>query len=90
MDKKVIAIVVTYNRKSLLNKVINRLLEQSYELHKIIIIDNNSSDGTNEMLSELLLPEKIVYYNTCCNLGGEVVFMRDSKYPLSIIMIIFG
>jgi rhamnopyranosyl-N-acetylglucosaminyl-diphospho-decaprenol beta-1,3/1,4-galactofuranosyltransferase len=79
VDKKVIAIVVTYNRKSLLNKVINRLLEQSYELHKIIIIDNNSSDGTNEMLSELLLPEKIVYYNTGCNLGGAGGFYEGFK-----------
>lgn len=78
VDKKVIAIIVTYNRKSLLNKVVNRLLEQSYELYKIILIDNNSSDGTNEMLGELL-SNKIIYHNTACNLGGAGGFYTGFK-----------
>ena len=49
---KVAAVVVTYNRKELLEECIESLQNQTYELNNIIIIDNNSTDGTDEMIKE--------------------------------------
>ncbi|WP_180374941.1 glycosyltransferase, partial [Escherichia coli] len=62
MSKKIIAIVVTYNRVKLLNKVIDALLLQTYKIDKIIVVDNNSSDGTKELINSYSQTE-IIYHN---------------------------
>lgn len=46
------AVVVTYNRKSLLIECLDALMNQTYPLDAIYIIDNASSDGTPELLIE--------------------------------------
>lgn len=69
MNNKVIAIIVTYNRKELLKQVLIAVKGQSYPLEKIIIVDNNSSDGTYDYISELL-SDIVLYENTGGNLGG--------------------
>ena len=43
---KVAIIVVTYNRKKLLKKNIEALLNQNYKDFDLFIIDNASTDGT--------------------------------------------
>ena len=68
--KKVIAVIVTYNRKELLKESINALLKQNYKNLRILIIDNNSTDGTKEHISEELKNENVIYENTGENLGG--------------------
>ena len=56
-DKRTVCVlIVTYNRKELLNNLLIKLLEQSYQIAGIVIVDNNSKDGT----SDLLLDKKIV------------------------------
>ncbi|HGX8739230.1 TPA: glycosyltransferase [Escherichia coli] len=69
MNKEVIAVIVTYNRKALLLKVIDAVINQSYPLKKILIIDNNSTDGT-EMFISNRLSDVVKYKNTGDNLGG--------------------
>lgn len=68
--KKVIAVIVTYNRKELLKESINALLNQDYENLDVLIIDNNSSDGTKEYISKELKDKRVIYRNTGANLGG--------------------
>ena len=47
--KSVCALVVTYNRKAYLFKlIVEGLLKQTYPIEKIIIFDNNSTDGTEQ------------------------------------------
>lgn len=46
------AVVVTYSRKGLLIKCLDALMNQTYPLDAIYIIDNASSDGTPELLIE--------------------------------------
>ena len=48
MNKKVEAVVVTYNRKALLQECIDAILNQTVSVEKLILIDNNSTDGTEE------------------------------------------
>lgn len=49
--KKITAVVVTYNRCDLLKKCLDALEKQTYKLNKIVVIDNHSSDGTEEYLA---------------------------------------
>ena len=45
-------VIVTFNRKELLIKCIDAVLGQSYLLHTVYIIDNASTDGTEELLKK--------------------------------------
>lgn len=69
-NKKVIAVVVTYNRKELLKEAIEALLNQEYNNCDILIVDNASTDGTREYIDELLKDARVHYENTGANLGG--------------------
>ena len=72
MNPVIVAIVVTYNRKKLLPECLNSLLCQTIPLDKIIIIDNSSTDGTNELLrqKDYLSNPKINYQCLSSNTGG--------------------
>lgn len=50
--EKIIACVVTYNRLDLLKQVIDGLRNQTRKIDEIVVINNNSKDGTKEWLSE--------------------------------------
>jgi GT2 family glycosyltransferase len=52
MNNTVCAVVVTYNRKDLLIKCLDSLTNQSVTPQAIYIIDNNSTDKTEQMLYE--------------------------------------
>lgn len=66
------ALIVTFKRKDLLEVVIESVLAQSTSVTKIIIVDNNSNDGTDALVNKLKQNSKISidYYNTGANLGG--------------------
>lgn len=68
--KKVIAVIVTYNRKELLKECIENLKKQDYENCDILIIDNASTDGTYDYIKKLIDEKKVFYKNTGANLGG--------------------
>lgn len=68
--KKVLAIIVAYNRKLLLQECIEALLAQSYSCD-ILIVDNNSTDGTKDFInSEYKSNKRIIYHCMSENLGG--------------------
>lgn len=68
MKGKIAAVVVTYNRKKILQECIHSLLNQSKQLD-ILIIDNASTDGTEQVIKKFSDPH-VVYINTGKNLGG--------------------
>lgn len=75
------AVVVTYNRKTLLLENLKCLLSQKTICDlDIIVIDNNSSDGTLTALKEHDFFKKIIYINTEKNLGGAGGFQFGIKY----------
>ncbi len=76
---KVIAVVVTYNRKVLLKEAINALLSQDYKNCKVLVIDNASTDGTKEYIKEELKNKNVFYENTGSNLGGAGGFNFGMK-----------
>lgn len=46
------AVVVTFNRRALLQRCLVALDAQSTQLHAVVVIDNASTDGTSEWLAE--------------------------------------
>lgn len=83
--KIIAAVVVTFNRKALLIKNIESLfLQTRYDVLDIIIIDNASTDGTREALSEYIIKNKIIYKNTGYNLGGAGGFNFGVKYAAEL------
>ena len=77
--KKVMAIIVTYNRKELLKESIKAVLAQNYKNCEILIVDNASTDGTKEFIKEELKNKKVHYINTGANLGGAGGFNYGMK-----------
>lgn len=90
MINKILAIVVTYNRKMLLEECIQALNKN--EDIDILIIDNASTDGTNEVVKKYI-NDKLTYINTGVNLGGAGGFnygikeaIKKNKYDYLWIM----
>ncbi len=77
MDKRVAAVVVTYNRKEYLLRCVQALLDQSAPVD-VLIVDNASTDGTAEALQPLL-GERVHYHNTGENLGGAGGFQYGTR-----------
>ncbi|MCR4661970.1 MAG: glycosyltransferase [Clostridia bacterium] len=68
---KVASIIVTYNRSKLLVESLEAMLKMKENTDfDIFVIDNNSSDGTKEILEKYINNQQINYFNTGSNLGG--------------------
>jgi len=63
MDRKntVSVIIATRNSQSTIESAINSLLNQSYKLHEIIIVDDYSVDPTAEIISKIK-DSRIIFY----------------------------
>ncbi|WP_026496521.1 glycosyltransferase family 2 protein [Butyrivibrio sp. WCD3002] len=77
--RDVCAVVVTYNRKELVDNCIKGILSQEGESCDVIIIDNGSSDGTEEMLKAKYAYDSIKYFNMHENLGCAAGTSRGIK-----------
>jgi len=73
---KVLAVVVTWNRKHLLEQCLRAILEQSRGVSGIVLIDNHSTDGTPEFLmaAGLLSDARIIYKRLSENRGPAAGF----------------
>ena len=49
-NKKICAVIVTFNRKELLKRCIDAVINQTYKPDELFIIDNASTDGTPDYL----------------------------------------
>ncbi len=74
---KVAAVVVTYNRKELLRECLQALLKQTRPLDEIIVIDNASTDGTDEMVPKQF--PQVTYVRLPENIGGAGGFHEGMK-----------
>ncbi len=81
MNKKISAVVVTYNRCQELLKNISAVFSQSYIVDTLYIIDNASTDGTYDELekSGYLNNEHISYMKLPENTGGAGGFYHGVK-----------
>lgn len=80
MKEKICAVVVTYNRKKLLGECLDALLRQTRPVDSILVIDNASSDGTEEFLKENCLHNPAFeYVRLATNTGGAGGFYEGIK-----------
>ena len=68
---EVAAVVVTYNRLELLKQVINGLLNQTLKPNKIIVVNNNSTDGTLNWLEAMSKEQPQITFITQENTGSS-------------------
>jgi len=62
--------ICTYNREKLLKRCLDSVIEQTYKNLEIIIVDDNSSDGTEKLVKEYILQGyQIKYYKNDKNMG---------------------
>ncbi len=66
VSEKISAVVVTHNRKELLRNCLNGILRQTVPVNHIFIIDNDSKDGTEDMIRDKFGDNQLVEYR---NLG---------------------
>ena len=78
---KVVAIVVTYNRKDLLKKCVEKLQKQTVSLD-VLVVDNASTDGTQELFTNS--DDSLKYFNTGSNLGGAGGFSFGIKKAVEL------
>lgn len=76
-------ITSTFNRKKLLKKTIQSVLEQSEKDFELIIIDDCSTDGTPQMVKRYLKDKRIRYLKTDKNCGSDSqpknIAIREAK-----------
>ncbi|MBQ7887868.1 MAG: glycosyltransferase family 2 protein [Clostridia bacterium] len=76
------AVVVTHNRKALLEKCLAHLLKQS-AVCDVLLVDNASTDGTGEWAQAFAAShERVHYRNTGANLGGAGGFSFGMRWAV--------
>ncbi len=80
--ESICAIVVTYNRKELLLNCLHALLEQSFSLSHIVIVNNASTDGTIDFLAKngFINNSQFTLLNLPENQGGAGGFYEGIKF----------
>ena len=69
------AIIVTYNRLSLLKECLECVFSQTVPFHRVLVVDNHSTDGTGEYLDSLENPALSVLHLPE-NIGGAGGFSK--------------
>ena len=72
MMVRIAVVVVTYNRKVLLERCLNALVGQTRKPDRIVLVDNASTDGTRDMLAAngWLSREDLMFLPLSDNTGG--------------------
>lgn len=88
MEKpKITCVVVTYNRLEKLKKTIAAYQAQTMPFDTLVIVDNNSSDGTKEFLEEWNSTDTFFHKKVITlpeNRGGSGGFYEGQKYAMSL------
>ncbi len=80
---KVSALVVTYNRKEFLRKNLTSLVNQTYKIDTIFVVDNCSTDGTRDYVDDIIKENDNIRYITLNeNIGGSGGFHEGFKAVL--------
>lgn len=80
--KKILAIVVTYNRLELLKECVDGILGQSYSDVDLLIVDNHSEQNTIDYLREIESRARIHVLYLDDNYGGAGGFYEGLKWAI--------
>ncbi len=79
MNKKICAVIVSYNSPERLKSCIDSLLNQT---DKVVVIDNNSRRDTKEIITGLSYPEKVSLIFNEENKGLAAALNQGLQYSL--------
>jgi GT2 family glycosyltransferase len=82
MSKNVCAVMVTYNRLESLKTALANYFDQSVKPTALIIVDNNSSDGTKEYLNSIRDDRNIICLFSPTNVGAGGGLSQAMSYAL--------
>ena len=90
MAPKVIVLILSYNGKDLLEEALNSYLNNDYSNYQVAVIDNGSTDGTQQYISatwpkvKILRTEKNLGYAGGLNFGLKYAFdQQKADYALT-------
>ena len=81
-------VVATFNRKDVLRETLRLVLQQDYEPKEVVVVDNHSADGTDEMMRSEFSAESLEYVRLPENkgaAGGKNEGIRRAKGKFIII-----
>jgi len=82
---KNVAVIVTFNKLNFLKKCLDGVLKSSDLLHKIVVVNNASTDGTERYLADINRKNhQLVVINEMENLGGAAGFNRGIKEAMQL------
>ncbi len=83
-NNRVVVIVVTYNRKRLLERCLNALYAQTVSPFLICVVDNASTDGTDRWMASYQKehPKTLSFLPLPNNIGGAGGFCRGFQWAL--------
>ncbi len=82
--EKIVALTVTYNSASFLQHTVEALLKQTYEVSKIIIVDNASNERNREVINQIMRSaSNIIVLWMDNNGGGAGGFEAGFKYIMN-------
>ena len=70
VNPSVVAVVVTYNRRQKLQKVLDAIIAQDRPPEMIIVVDNASTDDTASVVEFAKVRSRITYARLAENIGG--------------------
>ena len=79
---KTLIIIPTYNEKDNIDKIINEISLQSIDNLEILIVDDNSIDGTKEILNKLKSQNKINLIERSSKQGLASAYIEGFKYAI--------
>src|SRR5689334_12827541 len=82
--QSVCAVIVTYNRLETLKTALSHILNQSVKPDTIIIVDNNSSDGTQDYLKTFDNHDTVKSMYMDSNLGSAGAISNAMIYGLTL------
>ena len=86
--KDILVIIPQFNNLDLLKSCINSLEAQVYARYDILVVDNNSTDGTRDYLNsidvEKILLDDNIGFAGAVNKGLE--YAQDKNYPYAILL----
>ncbi len=80
MTPRVSILIPTYNYAHYLEEAITSALQQTYKDFEVIIVDDQSTDNTDEVVLPYLSDERVRYYKNETNLGLSKNFNESLKY----------
>jgi glycosyltransferase involved in cell wall biosynthesis len=81
-EKTVSICIPTYNRKDYLKETIESILNQTYKDYEIVIVDDGSTDGTEEMVKNLGFPVTYYWQPNCgdASARNKLIELARGKY----------